>query len=117
YLGTGGADEGARAARPAAQGDPVLQVEDVTVDYGKLRALRSVSLELREGEIVAVLGANGAGKSSLARDRRRRPDVRRPDRARRRRRDAAAGAQAVAARHRALPRGAPPLQPAEHRRV
>jgi len=67
YLGTGGADEGARAARPAAQGDPVLQVEDVTVDYGKLRALRSVSLELREGEIVAVLGANGAGKSSLAR--------------------------------------------------
>jgi len=68
YLGTRGAEvtreEPTRAGpeRPA-----VLQVEGVSVDYGKLRALRSIDFQLREGEIVAVLGANGAGKSSLAR--------------------------------------------------
>jgi branched-chain amino acid transport system ATP-binding protein len=49
-------------ARPA-----VLRAERVSVDYGKLRALRSVDFEVRESEVVAVLGANGAGKSSLAR--------------------------------------------------
>jgi ABC-type branched-subunit amino acid transport system ATPase component len=37
------------------------------VDYGKLRALRSIDFEVGESEIVAVLGANGAGKTSLAR--------------------------------------------------
>ena len=42
-----------------------LAVHDLDVRYGRVHAVRGVSLELAEGEIVAVLGANGAGKSSL----------------------------------------------------
>jgi branched-chain amino acid transport system ATP-binding protein len=68
YLGTSGAEpDSDRPARPRQERPAVLRVEEVSVDYGKLRALRSASLEIFEGEIVAVLGANGAGKSSLAR--------------------------------------------------
>jgi branched-chain amino acid transport system ATP-binding protein len=45
-----------------------LSVKGLTVYYGKtIRALADVSLDVRQGEIVAVLGANGAGKSSLLR--------------------------------------------------
>jgi branched-chain amino acid transport system ATP-binding protein len=44
---------------------PLLSVEDLSVSYGQFRALSRVSLSVREGEIVAVIGANGAGKSSL----------------------------------------------------
>jgi branched-chain amino acid transport system ATP-binding protein len=68
YLGTGAATVsrkdpvGTRPERPV-----VLRTEALSVDYGKLRALRSIDFELREGEITAVLGANGAGKTSLAR--------------------------------------------------
>lgn len=40
-------------------------VEDVVVKYGAVTAVKGASLEVREGEIVAVLGVNGAGKSSL----------------------------------------------------
>lgn len=43
----------------------LLEVEDLDVRYGRNHAVRSVSLTLDEGEIVTVLGANGAGKSSL----------------------------------------------------
>jgi branched-chain amino acid transport system ATP-binding protein len=68
YLGTSRAEsQDLQRPLPPKETPVVLRVEDVSVDYGKLRALRSVSLELRQGEIVAVLGANGAGKSSLAR--------------------------------------------------
>jgi branched-chain amino acid transport system ATP-binding protein len=42
-----------------------LEVRDLDVRYGRIAAVRGVSLDLGEGEIVAVLGANGAGKSSL----------------------------------------------------
>jgi len=45
----------------------LLEAREVDVRYGSVRAVRAVSLKLREGEIVAVLGANGAGKSSLLR--------------------------------------------------
>jgi branched-chain amino acid transport system ATP-binding protein len=42
----------------------MLKVVDLKVNYGNFEALRSVSLEVGEGEIVALLGANGAGKST-----------------------------------------------------
>ena len=43
----------------------MLELSDVTVRYGKHLAVDGVSLSLDKGEIVVVLGANGAGKSSL----------------------------------------------------
>jgi branched-chain amino acid transport system ATP-binding protein len=43
---------------------PLLSVTDLSVAYGPVRAVRGASLEVRAGEIVALLGANGAGKSS-----------------------------------------------------
>ena len=42
----------------------MLRVSDVSASYGPIQALRGVSLEVSEGQIVALLGANGAGKSS-----------------------------------------------------
>jgi branched-chain amino acid transport system ATP-binding protein len=45
----------------------VLTVEDLEVAYGAIRAVRGVSFEVGEGELVALIGANGAGKSSILR--------------------------------------------------
>ena len=45
----------------------MLQVRDLDLFYGDAQALDGVSLEVPEGEIVAIVGANGAGKSSLIR--------------------------------------------------
>ena len=42
----------------------MLEVRDLDVNYGRIRALQGVSLDVAEGEIVALIGANGAGKSS-----------------------------------------------------
>ena len=46
---------------------PLLSVEDLTVTYGAVAAIRGVNLSVRAGEVVALLGANGAGKSSMLR--------------------------------------------------
>lgn len=43
----------------------MLVAENVSVSYGPIRAVRDVSIEVKEGEIVTLLGPNGAGKSSL----------------------------------------------------
>src|SRR6266704_3465313 len=45
----------------------MLSVKDLDLYYGDAQALDGVSLEVPEGEIVAIVGANGAGKSSLIR--------------------------------------------------
>ncbi|KKM01775.1 hypothetical protein LCGC14_1791050 [marine sediment metagenome] len=42
----------------------MLKVSDLTASYGPIQALHGISLEVSEGQIVALLGANGAGKSS-----------------------------------------------------
>lgn len=44
--------------------DIILSVEDLHVSYGGVQAVRGISLTVRAGEITALLGANGAGKSS-----------------------------------------------------
>jgi len=51
----------------AANGTPILQLEDVHTYYGSIQALKGISLEVREGEIVTLLGANGAGKTTTLR--------------------------------------------------
>jgi branched-chain amino acid transport system ATP-binding protein len=45
----------------------VLSVDDVHTFYGSIEALKGISLEVREGEIVTLIGANGAGKSTTLR--------------------------------------------------
>jgi branched-chain amino acid transport system ATP-binding protein len=45
----------------------ILELEDVHTYYGSIQALRGITLEVREGEIVTLLGANGAGKSTTLR--------------------------------------------------
>ena len=45
----------------------MFEIRDVHVAYGSVTALRGISLEVREGEIVCLLGANGAGKSTTLR--------------------------------------------------
>jgi len=55
--------DGARAA-----GDtPLLEVRDLVVHHGQLRALDAISLQVFPGEVYAIIGANGAGKSTLLR--------------------------------------------------
>jgi ABC-type branched-subunit amino acid transport system ATPase component len=84
YLGTGGAKEvtsapGASAAddvdvmieqtaRTRAGAEPdkaILEIADLTVSYGVVNAVRGASLRVAAGEVVALIGANGAGKSTI----------------------------------------------------
>ena len=48
-------------------GNLILDVQDVHTYYGSIHALKGVSLNVREGEIVTLIGANGAGKSTTLR--------------------------------------------------
>ncbi|MEJ2377279.1 MAG: ATP-binding cassette domain-containing protein, partial [Pseudolabrys sp.] len=66
YLG-GAFEAGAAAAavRAAAQGEPLLEVDDLSVHYGKAQALDRASIRVHDGESVAVVGLNGAGKTTL----------------------------------------------------
>lgn len=45
--------------------DPILSVTDLKVSYGKVEAVRGVSFEVQAGSLVSLVGANGAGKSSI----------------------------------------------------
>lgn len=45
----------------------MLKIDNLSVSYGGIKALRNVSLTVPDGEIVTLIGANGAGKSTTLR--------------------------------------------------
>ena len=47
--------------------DVILSIHDLSVNYGGIEAVKGISLDVHEGEIVTLIGANGAGKSSTLR--------------------------------------------------
>jgi branched-chain amino acid transport system ATP-binding protein len=49
---------------PDETGEVMLDVDDIEVRYGAIRALKGVTFQVKTGEIVALLGANGAGKTT-----------------------------------------------------
>jgi len=49
------------------QNHALLSVRDLTISYGNIRAVKGISFDVYEGEIVTLIGANGAGKSSTLR--------------------------------------------------
>jgi ABC-type branched-subunit amino acid transport system ATPase component len=66
--GIGAADaliEGTGGRPPAEPKQAILDVDDLTVRYGAITAVRSASLRVAAGEVVALIGANGAGKSTI----------------------------------------------------
>ena len=44
-----------------------LEIEDLEVNYGSINAVRNISLTVQQGEIVTLIGANGAGKTTILR--------------------------------------------------
>ena len=51
-------------AAAAALAPPLLQMRGIETFYGKIQALRGIDLDVNRGEIVTLIGANGAGKST-----------------------------------------------------
>src|SRR5438309_8601626 len=51
----------------ADAGANILELEDVHTFYGTIEALKGISIEVRQGEVVTLIGANGAGKSTTLR--------------------------------------------------
>ena len=46
---------------------PLLEIKDMTVNYGRIEALHGISLSVEDGELVTLIGANGAGKTTTMR--------------------------------------------------
>ena len=61
------APEASATAPRSEASEPMLEVRDLTVHHGQLRALDRISLRVFPGEVYAIIGANGAGKSTLLR--------------------------------------------------
>jgi len=62
-----GAGEHRTAGDRVENGTPLLDIRDLVVHHGQLRALSGISLRVYPGEVYAIIGANGAGKSTLLR--------------------------------------------------
>jgi branched-chain amino acid transport system ATP-binding protein len=65
YLGSGAHAVAAKERASAATSETLLAMQDVNTFYGKSHILNDVTLDVRQGEIVALLGRNGAGKSTV----------------------------------------------------
>src|SRR5271168_2093605 len=52
------------SAPPSVSGRALLTVRGVETFYGKIQALKGIDIDVNEGEIVTLIGANGAGKST-----------------------------------------------------
>ncbi len=59
--------EASETSRASEENTALLEVRDLTVHHGQLRALDHISLRVFPGEVYAIIGANGAGKSTLLR--------------------------------------------------
>jgi branched-chain amino acid transport system ATP-binding protein len=65
YIGSGAAQVAARPRDTAARAKPLLSADKVNTFYGKSHILNDVGFTLHENEIIALLGRNGAGQSTL----------------------------------------------------
>jgi branched-chain amino acid transport system ATP-binding protein len=59
--------ETAQTNGQAAYSGPMLSVDDIHVYYGNIAAVKGISIEVKQGEIVTLIGSNGAGKSTTMR--------------------------------------------------
>src|SRR5204863_821493 len=62
-----GMSAAAPSPQPSTASRPLLELRDVEAGYGPFRALFGVSFTVREGSVLALLGSNGGGKTTVAR--------------------------------------------------
>ena len=66
-VGLGGRSAGELKPEVAVKGDVLLKVNGMESSYGRIKALKGIDFEVRRGETVALVGANGAGKTTFLR--------------------------------------------------